>query len=123
VIHITTRGMTAIVDFPYDEEAVDIIRTIPGRRWDRGAKHWIIPVDCVTLAAKRFESAGFTVTGDIPRPRPTASVVDPFGALLTAVPPKLRSPLYKSIARVLHPDAGGTTELMQQLNKAFDDHR
>jgi hypothetical protein len=45
---------------------------------------------------------------------------EPFVVLFRTLPPSLRQPTYRALARVLHPDAGGDTALMQQLNQAND---
>jgi hypothetical protein len=40
--------------------------------------------------------------------------------LLDAVGPARIEPVHRALARVLHPDVGGDTALMQQLNAARD---
>jgi hypothetical protein len=75
----------------------------------------------VRLAAKRFDEAGFDTFVDghpfTPTPSTTAPV-DPFVALFGLLPPALRPSVYEALARVLHPDHGGDSALMQQLNRA-----
>ncbi len=123
MIRITTGLLDARVDFPYDTEAVAIIKTVPGHRWHPDTKHWTISPGAVRVAALRFYERGFAVTID-GRPfspaaaPPRAAAGDPFAALLRTLPPPLRQPAYRALARVLHPDAGGTTTLMQALNQA-----
>jgi hypothetical protein len=131
VIRITQRTWTgdAVVEFPYDDAALEIIRSVPGRRWNRDARHWIIPHAEVRLAATRFHKAGFTVTidGHPFDPAPSPPRADIGGAPLTAffriLPVALRQPVYRALARVLHPDAGGDTALMQALNRANEETR
>lgn len=131
MIRITTRRARASVAFPYDEEGVDIIRSIPGRRWDSTARYWTVPEDEVRLTATRFHAAGFDVLIDgemfTPRtsasPRRTNPLGDPMLAFFRVLPVALRQPAYRALARVLHPDAGGDTALMQQLNRANKETR
>lgn len=116
-------GQRTTVRFPYDAEAVEIIRTIPGRRWNPQLKQWTIPADEATLAASRFRRAGFSVVlnGVAFDDRPRA-VVTGFDQMLVGIlhgiPERLRQPTYRALSRVWHPDAGGDTVLMQSLNQA-----
>ncbi len=128
MITITSTGAVTVVTFPYDEQAVTIIRTIPGRHWNAELKQWLIATDRARLAAKRFHDAGFTVTIDgrayesTPPPSPTsATAKPPLVALFNVLPDRLRQPVYKALSKVLHPDVGGDTALMQQLNRAVEE--
>lgn len=128
MIRITTGGSTARVAFPYDAEAVAIVKSIPGRRWDPERRHWTIDAGDARIAAERFVRAGYAVQLD-GRPfeattqQSTRSPnVGPFLALFTILPKHLRTPVYRALSRVLHPDAGGDTSLMQQLNQAKERH-
>ncbi len=118
---MTTHADLAVVGFPFDAEAVEIVRTIPGRRWHPDGRYWTIPPDAVRLAAARFYAAGFDVTidGRYFEPNPSrAESDDPFVALLRVLPARLRVPVYRALALVLHPDVGGDVQLMRQLNAA-----
>ncbi len=119
--------LTARVEFPYDEEAVAIIKTIGGKRWDKVLRYWTIPADSVQLAARRFTNAGFTVTinGTPYTPTSTTPVNSStvIRALFTTLPQPLRSPAFKALAKVMHPDVGGNTALMQQLTDAYQETR
>jgi hypothetical protein len=126
VIRITTHGHEARVEFPYDDEARLIIRSIPGRTWDPERRCWTIERGDVDLAARRFSDAGFGVTVDgKPWTSPSwprsmnGSAVDAFYA---ALPATLREAVYKALVRVLHPDAGGDTRLMRELNASRERH-
>jgi hypothetical protein len=127
VIRITTGRGDARVVFAYDAEAVDIIRTIAGRIWNPEGRYWAIPVDAVNLAARRFTDAGFDVAVDGKPWTPTASsslaIGSPVDVFYYGVPPRLREAVYKALVRVLHPDAGGDTRLMQELNASRERHR
>jgi hypothetical protein len=128
MICIEQYGATAIMQFPYDVEAVDIIRSIAGRRWDPERKYWTIQTIEVALAARRFTNAGFTVTIDgletgYENSSSATGASDPIGALLVATPSRLRTGVYRALAKVLHPDAGGDVGLMAQLNRAYQEHK
>ncbi len=124
-VRIDRGGHTATVTFPYDAEAVETIKTIAGRRWDADRKHWTIGTTSVQLAAKRFTDAGFLVTVEghayTATPATMTNGTRPIADLFAALPPPLRPDAYKALARVLHPDVGGDTVLMQQLNDAYEE--
>jgi hypothetical protein len=129
VIRITTHGGEARVVFDYDAEAVAIIRTISGRRWDPDHRYWTIPTTGINLAARRFADIGFTVTVDgrpwtppAPSPPPARAIGSPVDAFYHCLPPHLREPVYKALLKVLHPDTGGDTRLMQELNASRERH-
>ncbi|MGI9146036.1 MAG: hypothetical protein ACR2IK_05725, partial [Chloroflexota bacterium] len=46
-----------------------------------------------------------------------------FAALFEQLPADRREAAYRALARALHPDVGGDTELMMSLNLAFDRFR
>ena len=110
MIRVATTTGGALLEFLYDAEAVTIVKTVPGRRWNPTAKHWTIPHSEVRLAATRLHALGFAVTIDGQLFDPDRSRSSgPFVALLKTPPPPLRQPTYRALARVLHPDTGGTT--------------
>jgi hypothetical protein len=130
VIRITTHGHDARVEFPFDDEARLVIRTIPGRRWEPEGRYWVINKALIDLVAKRFTDASFPVTVDgVPWQPPAASSSPPpprngsrppIDAFLCSVPPHLVEPVYKALVKVLHPDHEGDLALMQALNAVHD---
>jgi hypothetical protein len=52
--------------------------------------------------------------------RNTTGFGNVFEALLQEVPAELRLTVYRHLSLALHPDRGGSTELMKQLNTAWD---
>jgi hypothetical protein len=127
MIRITTHSALAWVTFPYDAEAVELVKTIPGRRWDPGHKHWTIDALDVRMAAVMFLRAGYDVAIDgVPYEevqRSSAPRVSPLVSFFAGLPVRLRQPAYRALSKVLHPDAGGDTVLMQELNRAIERHR
>ncbi|MFN8105085.1 MAG: hypothetical protein U0U69_11540 [Acidimicrobiia bacterium] len=125
----STRGAVIIgtlearIVSPY--AAKDELKTIPGRRWDKTARQWVIP------AAYAYDAEQilwrYCTHVDVrdnrpapPPPPPPAQSDNPFTALLEAVPDGLRRKVYRSLAAVLHPDHGGNEALAKALNAAHD---
>jgi hypothetical protein len=121
VILITTvDDDRATVRFAYDPTAVAIMKSVPVHRWDPVHKQWTTETGWVELLAKRFHDKRFLVSvdGELWTPPDPAKFAPPILALFDALPARLRNPAYKALSKVLHPDAGGDTELMKQLNEA-----
>ena len=120
MIRITTDGYHSTVTFPYDAEAVAIIKTIPVHRWDPKTKTWTTETSWVRLLATRLHAQGFDIAIDgVPfTPDPPKPLGLPFDALFAILPERLRLPVFRALSKVLHPDHGGDTALMQQLNRA-----
>jgi hypothetical protein len=124
VIVITTGWGRAKVHFNYNERALEVIRTIPGRRWHPDSKTWSIPGDMTSLTAGEFARAGFRVSlnDELFKPRAHLSsdrdATNVFAALMEGIPKRLREPVFRALTKVLHPDHDGDTELMKQLNAA-----
>jgi hypothetical protein len=127
MIDISTSSGVPHVRFPYNDEAVAIMHSIPGRRWEPAGRFWIIRLDTIRLAATRFHAAGFDVTIDGIPWEPTTGLTQPPHAPLVALfrflPERLRQPAYRALSRVLHPDTGGDDELMKALNRAMEENR
>jgi hypothetical protein len=129
-IVVDERGGLAKVFTPYDLR--EIVKTIPGRKWDPVGKCWTVPLPFVPDLADALRAAGSTVhvtkpdgtpwasgrTGEGRRDTPAADWAE---QLLRAVGPDRAERVHRALVRVLHPDAeGGSTELMAALNRARD---
>jgi hypothetical protein len=115
------------VSFPYDAKAVELIKTIAGRRWNPDFKRWTIEAGDIAMAAVMFVRAGYDVAID-GQPyeevsRSSAPILSPLVSFFAALPHRLRQPTYRALSKVLHPDAGGDTRLMQELNRAMERHQ
>lgn len=125
LINRSTQYGWAEVRFPYNQAHVAMIREIPGRKWDGDRKVWMIHETSISTCATMFQIAGEVVmvdgvewTGTVPPKRQAqANGSSPFGGLFAYLPAELRKPVYAALAKVLHPDMGGTKEIMQELNK------
>lgn len=96
----------------------DVCRTLPGRRWDKLGKCWVIPATFVDEAANVLRAAGCTVYVTKPNGEPWTSGragaghrATPGGRwaelLLEAVGPQRADAVFRALTRILHPDAGG----------------
>jgi hypothetical protein len=115
----------ASVAFAYDEGALAVIRSVPSRRWHRDERVWSIARDFVELAAGEFVQAGFEVRIDgrsfkAPTRRTRGDAgANPFVTLMNDLPPRLRERPSGPWTKVVHPDAGGDTDVMKLLNEAM----
>lgn len=145
VIVIEHDGATgeAFVRFDYNPDLVELIKsTIPGRfrRWDPARKVWTVTGGLAGEFARTARSRGHVVNDTHftsghrqrqapppppPPPRaPRAATTDWAGSLLDAVGPERQEAVFRALVRVLHPDTStGSTELMQQLNRARDQRK
>jgi hypothetical protein len=118
-------GLATVRFARYDAQAVAIIKSTPLHRWDKERKTWTVDMESVPLLAQTFETAGFLVAVDgVPwaeRSTPKAETfASPLVALFGVLPSHMRKPTYRALSKVFHPDAGGDTKLMQQLNDALE---
>jgi hypothetical protein len=112
----------------YDPDLVDALKeAIPYayREWDKTSKVWRIDPDWGDVAVQVLKDRGATVIDKRP-PVATAAVVPPqlqeACARLCITPDAplvVAEAAYKAWARLKHPDVGGDTETMQQLNDAI----
>jgi hypothetical protein len=114
--------------FPFDARLVELLKSeIPAyaRSYDPAEKTWTVAADYAALAVdllrQRFPDARIERPGTRPHSAPTGSS-RPFAVLhlLPTAPPELIEGAYKILARLHHPDRGGSTEAMQALNEARD---
>jgi hypothetical protein len=131
-----SRALTgdASVRFAFDAGVVALIKVVVPpryRKWHANTKTWGIGgryVDAVIRAARIAgqrvidDSTGGRATGsgervDRPRQRMITTWAE---TLFAAVGPERAEPVFKALVKVLHPDAGGDTQLMQDLNRAHD---
>ena len=108
-------------------EAKDDVKALMGARWDPDLRAWTIPLVWAEHAAEELRFAGWEVRLDPwlnppqpPKPQAT-TVARPWAEqLFAAIPANLRTPAYRALAKVLHPDAGGDTTTMQALTAAYN---
>ena len=163
LVRIETDTFGARVYSPYSPERVQVIRTIPGRWWDKDGKYWSIPVEQVPSLIAALRQIGDTVQVDgtpVDEPPTDPSRLAELEAklraakehnrdlmnenaqlrrdlirarqeiaakksswaeeLLSRLSPDQQKQVYRKLATVLHPDVGGSHELMRDLNMAHD---
>jgi hypothetical protein len=111
---IEESGGLLTVRSPY--EAKDIIKGFPGARWDGVRKCWIMSDALKPALVAALKADGFTVVGAGVRDSTPVRWAD---AMFSALPARLAPGAYRALSRVLHPDRGGDSRLMQQLNDGF----
>jgi len=130
---IQRDGWTRLV-FPWHPQIVEELKLrIPGaeRRWVPERKYWTV--------TRRFSDLGIGIVRAVypeitvvterlhwgdnePKPPPIRKTDPSFAALhlLPSAPPELIDAAYRCLARLNHPDTGGSTATMQRLNAAHD---
>lgn len=155
-VRIEMHGLNARVFSPYSEERVEILRSLPSRRWVGEGKYWEIPASYIEQLKDDLTAFGdeVVVTGAPPpsggdaiakllqritglegernrlaqenarlrredntRAASSASWAE---HLLRNLSPEQAELAHKRLASVLHPDVGGSAELMRDLNVARD---
>lgn len=126
-VHILTDG-AAIIRFEFSYSVVEELKArIPAyaRSYDAGSKAWTVIsgpfVDvAIDVLEDCFRASNVYIADDRTRVSRASSSTDPYAALhlLPSAPPELVKAAYKTLARLNHPDTGGDTTAMQQINAA-----
>ena len=108
---------------PYEAHFVKALKTIVGpsqRWWDQDAKLWHVRFEFIRellpLCRKYYDEVECRVNV---REVLASANVNVFSQLFARITPQYADKIYKALARVVHPDAGGQEELMTQLNQAY----
>lgn len=150
-VRIEVDVLVAKVHSPYDPTRVEVIKTIPGRFWEKAGHFWTVPSGEVPALKAALEAFGdhVQIIGAAPT-APSAAETDAIITRLERDKQRLQQEIirlknaqaastqnwaeqllgrlgveqgdkaFKALSRVLHPDVGGDTVLMQQLNAARD---
>jgi hypothetical protein len=112
------------LSFRYDAGLVDLVRSMPDRTWNPDDKHWTIPAVDLDEFIQKAKSLGHQVQvigeNDSHRGPSTNGSADWAGTLFAAVGTDRAQSVYRALSKVLHPDVGGDTKLMQQLSEAYE---
>jgi hypothetical protein len=150
LVRIEVGPVVAEVHSGYDPARIEIIKSIPGRTWDKDGKFWKIPTSRVGSLKAALEANGdqVQVIGGVAQGRSAesdaiiarlerekqrlqqenirlknaqASSAQSWAEqLLCRLDPEQSEKAYRALSRILHPDVGGNTALMQQLNARRD---
>jgi len=63
--HASLADGEAVLQFPYDERLRQLLRALPGRRWDPGERAWCVPLDPERAEALTRLFAGLAVEPEI----------------------------------------------------------
>ena len=133
LIHWHTDGSAADVTFPFNADVVaGIKRAVPAplRSYNPDTKTWTVAGRYVGAVARILAQVFGDVdiegsrTGAADRGR-RAGTDDPYVVLhlRPTAPPELVSAAHKCLAKLHHPDAGGSTSTMQMINAAAEQIR
>lgn len=127
---VTFKGWYDI-STPYNKEFIDNLKLMVNpsmRRWNPTTKLWSVHSlalpDTVDLLKVYFDEV-ISAVGQSQTQQQSVSV-DIFGQLfktLKSLPNGNMTKVYSSLAVAVHPDHGGSNELMTQLNKAYNDNK
>lgn len=124
-----TRDGRAELRFPYDATFIDRLKaTVPAyaRTYSPESKTWTISPAYVDVAA-RLMFAVFPDVEIMEHARPGSSDRAPHAGdaytvlhLLPTAPPELVTTAHRCLAKLHHPDRGGSTAAMQAINAAAE---
>ncbi len=76
-IELDREGRHLLIGFPYREDLVDVVRNLPGRRWDRGSKMWKVPAEHAELVIDTLLVFGFEIAPEVSSIMAGTSIVPP----------------------------------------------
>lgn len=133
MIHVSVVGQhiwpELRVDFKYNARVISAVKGVPGARWDPYNRCWTIPtMYAQSLATALLPWAAETVWSGVenpipptpppPPPAPQPQTCSWADALFNSLRPDLHDSVFRALARVLHPDAGGDAAMMRDLLEA-----
>lgn len=118
VARIVLAGAIARVCAPYEHR--EIVKSVPGRRWDHTGQYWTIPTKRAADLAEALRAHGADVI--VTRAdNGTEQTTGWAAALLDAVGPERAERTVRALTHVLHPDVdGGDERLMRELLAAHE---
>ncbi len=69
LLDVDERGKRIRIDFPYEPELVDVVRTLPDRRFDRRSKCWFVPLEHLEYVIERLQGYRFKYSPALRRVR------------------------------------------------------
>lgn len=92
-------------------ENKDRCKALPGARWEPSMKCWTVPIELTDEADRLVDE----LNGD-----GFDALTHALTTLRDVLPESLKVPVFRSLAKVLHPDRGGDTASMQALTNAWE---
>ncbi len=121
---------SARLEFPYDAGLIDALKAgipVHARTYDPVAKAWTVTARYVPVAFRLMAAvfpdvdvAEQASAGSADRGRTSSN--DPWTVLFLrpGAPPELVTAAHRCLAKLNHPDAGGSTSTMQAINAAAE---
>jgi hypothetical protein len=112
----------ALVDYGFDKATNDLLKRRAGGRWSPQLKSWWVPYSQVTAATQALEGVGYEVQhigGKLTADLAAESLEAATYAFLSELTPNQSTKAYRALALALHPDTGGSTEVMRSVNDAY----
>jgi hypothetical protein len=113
------------VEFDFNAEMVDAIKlTIPSRQrtWKPEIKQWWFRADVIVAVCSLADKhcGRYVHVEELYTPTDSAPVTA-YAALhlLPSAPPEVINAAYRALAKQVHPDSGGDTAKMQEINAAY----
>jgi hypothetical protein len=114
-----------VISCPYETHFIKSLKTIvdPSQRWwDKEKKVWHVRSafisEILPLFRKYYDEVECRVNV---REILATTQVNVFSQLFNRISPQYADRIYKSLAKVVHPDTGGDSDLMKQLNTAYQE--
>lgn len=110
---------------PYDEDFIEDLKMfIPtqNRKWVPDTTSWRVRVTEKTFLKKLLNDHGFVVYEEHLDLQPGGSQKggNLFEQVLAMIPDQYVNKVYYALAQAVHPDHGGTSDQMKQLNMAYE---
>lgn len=110
---------------PYDPEFIDALKkAIPWqcREWKKEKKVWLVDIASKGALEELLLDAGYMINdGTLPTEEaPAHNGASPYHDLIAKLPFAVLKKVYRVIALECHPDRGGDTKLMVQVNAAWE---
>ena len=106
---------------PYRYQFVDELKSeiqTPHRKWNPDTKMWLVHEswveELVKICARYFDEVISDLVDD------DSSNGNLFDQVFTVVDGQYRDKVYFALAQALHPDHGGSLEIMKKLNEAYE---
>jgi hypothetical protein len=109
---------------PYDEDFIDDLKMFidkHNRKWVPDTTSWRVRISEKKFLTRLLNDHGFAVREEHLEYKTTGSVDgNLFEQVLTMIPDDYVNKVYYALAQAVHPDHGGTSEQMKQLNNAYE---
>src|SRR4051812_22961559 len=96
-----------LVRIAFDAFVKDMLKVSYEARWSPRERAWRVPLELRGPVERFLLSEGYRLVGDVTERPTTSPIGSPVVALLAWLPEPLRTPTFRALATVWHPDHGG----------------